>query len=79
MNLKNFVDGINILRPYYDKQDGYHLGAEHDEVYLYATDKPVSEEDLKKLLSLGWFQSEGGAHEETPQDYNPSSGWMAFT
>lgn len=79
MKLSAFVDGINILRAYYDDPDGYHIGAEHDEFYMYATDKPVSDDDLKKLLALGWFQSDGGAHEETPQDYNPESGWMAFT
>jgi hypothetical protein len=79
MKLDDFVNGINILRQYYDKPDGYHIGAEHDEFYMYATDKPVSAEDVKKLLTLGWFQTDGGAHLETPQDYNVESGWMAFT
>lgn len=41
MNLKNFIEGINTLRPYYEEPDGYHLGAEHDEIYLYATDRPL--------------------------------------
>lgn len=79
MKLSKFVEGINILRPYYNDPDGYHIGAEHDEFYMYATDKRLSDEDLKKLLALGWFQPEGGAHEDTPQDYRSDNGWMAFT
>lgn len=79
MKLSNFVDGLNILRPYYNDPDGYHLGAEHDEVHVYATDKPLSSEDVKKLLALGWFQPEGGAGEDTPDAYDPQGGWQAFT
>lgn len=79
MDLKRFVDGINILRPYYDNPDGYHIGSEHDEFYMYPTDKPLSDEDLRELLTLGWFQPDGGAHLETPLDYDADTGWMAFT
>jgi len=56
MNLKNFLDGINIIRKYYDDQNGYHLGAEHDQFYLYETDRFVSEKDQSLLRELGWFQ-----------------------
>lgn len=79
MKLSNFVDGINLLRPYYDDPDGYHIGAEHDEFYMYQTSRPLSDDDLKKLLALGWLQTDGGAHADSPQDYDPEAGWMAFT
>jgi uncharacterized protein YqhQ len=56
MNLKNFIDGVDILKKYYDNLGGYHLGAEHDQIYLYQTDKPLSDEDQTKMKSLKWFQ-----------------------
>ena len=43
-----------ILEKYYDNA-GYNLGAEHDEISIYATDLPVSAEDIKTLLALGAF------------------------
>lgn len=75
MKLRNFVDGINILRPYYDDPDGYHLGAEHDQFYMYATNRPVSDEDVKKLRELGWFQPDA----DEDDGYDPEDGWSAFT
>lgn len=79
MKLKNFLEGIDILRTYYNDPDGYHIGAEHDEFYMYATDRPLTEDHLKKLLALGWLQPDGGASEDAPQDYDHEGGWMAFT
>jgi hypothetical protein len=79
MRLNDFIEGLEILKAYYDNPNGYHIGAEHDEFYAYKTDRPMPPEAVQKMLSLGWFQTDGGAHEETPQDYNPESGWMAYT
>lgn len=72
MNLNNFLEGVNILRPYYNDPNGYHLGADHDIIYLYTTDKPLSPEAVQKMLDLGWFQ------ESSPEEYNPEEGWAAF-
>ena len=75
MKLSDFIDGLNTLRPYYDRQDGYHIGAEHDQFYCYPTDRPLTEEDVKKMLSLGWFQPE----QDEDAAYDPEDGWSAFT
>lgn len=73
MNLKAFVDGINILRPFFNDPDGYHIGAEHDQFYMYATDKPLPPEEVSKMRELGWFQP------DSDDEYEPSDGWSAFT
>jgi hypothetical protein len=72
MNLKNFADGLSIIRKYYKNPDGYHMGAEHDQIYLYATDNPMSAEDVAALRLLGWFQPEIG------EDYSPEDRWSCF-
>lgn len=74
MNLKNLVEGIEILRKHFDNPDGYHLGAEHDQVYIYATDKPLDAENVTALRSLGWFQPD-----TSEDDYAPEESWSAFT
>lgn len=75
MKLNNFIEGLQILQPYYDKPDGYHIGAEHDEFYAYATDKPLTPEHVAKLRELGWFQAEV----EDGAPYDPAESWSAYT
>lgn len=77
MILSRIIAGINILSPYYDGGDGYHLGAKHYEIFLYATSCPVSPEDIKELLELGWFQPDG-ANEDDPGAYNQEEPWVAY-
>ena len=74
MNLKEFREVLDILTPYYKDQAGYHLGADHDVIYLYATDSPVSESDVKKLFELGAGQEGIDGFE----DYDPEEGWYVF-
>ena len=73
--LSKFIRALQIFQKYYDK-DGFHIGAEHDQFYVYPTDRPLSEEDLKTVVVLGWFQEEV-EHEDDfkPSDYNPEEGW----
>ncbi len=75
MNLKNFVAGVEILLPYYNKPDGCHLGAEHDQIYLYATDAPLTDVDVARMRELGWFQPE---QDDDGQPYDQEDGWSAF-
>lgn len=75
MKLSNFVSGLEILRPYFNDPDGFHIGAEHDQFFVYATDRPVAEDDVTRLRALGWFQPEG----EDGAPYDPADGWSAFT
>lgn len=82
MTWTEFRGGLEILSGYYDNQNGYHVGAEHDIFYAYPTDKPLSQPDLVKLIKLGWFQPEvpeDGDGEFKPEQYDPTEGWAAFT
>ena len=85
MILSELREGLEILSRYFDK-DGYHTAAEHDVFYVYATNRPVVEPDLSRLIKLGWFQdvdtsdddeSESGDFEA--KHYNPEESWQAFT
>lgn len=73
MKLSKFIEGLNILRPYYDK-DSYCIGAEHDQFYAYATSRPLTTEDVEKMRSLDWFQPE----QDDGAEYDPDEGWSAF-
>jgi len=53
------LEGLKILAKYLPDTDGYYVGAEHDELYVYEvkTDE-ITEEDRKRLEELGWDQGE---------------------
>jgi len=79
MILSKFIKGLQILQPYYDK-DGYDIGAEHDVFYAYKTARRLSDEDVKKMRELGWFQEAVPSNEDnTPGPYDPEEGWTAYT
>jgi hypothetical protein len=71
MKLSNFLEGVELLRFYYDNPDGYHLEAEHDEIHMHATDKTLPPESVQKLHDLGWWQRTA--------EYDADEGWGAFT
>lgn len=81
MNLSEILGGIETLRPFYEKPDGFHVGAEHDVVYLYATDKPLTPEAVAKMVEFGWFQ-EGAEYDPRDgfkaENYDPSESWTAY-
>lgn len=74
MTLRELVEGIEILRKHYNDPDGYHVGAEHDQIFLWATDTPLSEEEVAQMRELDWFQSETNEEE----GYSPDDGWSAW-
>lgn len=79
MKLGEFIEGVHILQRYTDMP--YPLGAEHDIIYFYATERPVQEPDLSRLYELGWHQPDvpepdEGAVAHGP--YDPEEGWGAF-
>ena len=77
MKLSNFIEGLNTLSKYFDNPDGYHIGAEHDQFYVYATDQPLDAADVEKMKSLEWFQPEARGDDDAPYDHQ--EGWSAFT
>lgn len=77
MKLSDLIDGLEILRLYFDNPNGYHVGAEHDQFYVFATNKPVSASDVARLAELGWFQPDCGWN--GPESYDPAEGWSVYT
>ena len=82
MTTDKFIAGLQILQGYFDKLKGFHIGAEHDVVYVYKTDRPVSPEDVAKLVELDWFQEGVNRPEEDdefePKHYDPEESWTAY-
>jgi hypothetical protein len=74
MKLSDLNRAIEILKPHYNDPDGYHIGAEHDQIYLYATNTPLNEDERKEMEALGWRQENVEEGE-----YDPSESWMHFT
>lgn len=73
------IEGLNIFAKYYTKPDGYNVGAEHDVIYAYATDNVISEEDLNRLVELGWHQEvDTGDDDFEAKHYDPEEGWSAY-
>lgn len=63
--IHEFAEGLWIFSQYDDK--GFGVQAEHDELYV-TIDRPLSEEDRKKVEALGW----------RPQD-NSGKFWSKFS
>ena len=81
MKLLNLVNGLLTLAPYYDHGgEGYPLAADHDIIYATATDRPLSPEDVERMIGFGWFQPEVeyAGDEMTPSDYDPEESWAAY-
>ena len=79
MGTKNIIEGLQILMPYYDRPDGYNLGAEHDTIYAYATDEQLSTQDVKKMIELGWEQERDDYDIDwTSDDYASDVGWFKY-
>lgn len=70
------IEGMNILSTYYSDKGAYKVGAEHDQIYMFATEEPVSEDDIKRLRELGWFQ-EFIDHEDG-DEYDPGESWAIY-
>lgn len=86
MKTTAIIEGLTILERYRDKPDGFNIGAGHDQLYAYSTDRPIEGNDLERLIELGWFQEEVnyGDDEETgscfaAKHYDPDEGWCCFT
>lgn len=74
--MKYVIEGLNILCSYYDNPS-YQIGAEHDIIYVYPTDRPLSNEDVAKMIEFGWVQ-EDYVDEFEVGNYNPEEGWVYY-
>jgi hypothetical protein len=83
MVTSKIIEGLQILEKYRDS-DSYNIGAEHDTIYAYRTDRPVQQPDLNRMIELGWSQEDKlGEPDENGEfyagQYNPKSSWFRFT
>lgn len=72
MKLVDFIEGLKILQPYYDRE--YVFGCEHDQFFAYQTDRPLPEGEAARMTVLGWFQPDAPSDE-----YDPEEGWSCFS
>lgn len=86
MTINQLINGAAIFKKYFEDPDGYHIAAEHDQIFVYPTDFPISGEDLFELRKGGWFQEDVHSDEDDPSSiegclhtYAPREGWSHFT
>lgn len=73
MRLNDIIRGINILQDYYVNPNGYKLSADHDQIFLAATERALSDDSVIEMKRLGWFQPDNDG-----ETYDPENGWSAF-
>jgi hypothetical protein len=82
MRTQDIVAGINLLLHYYDTPDGFHISCKHDELRMYATSRPLTEDDLDKIISLGWHQEHDGrgdySEDFAPKHYMSDACWVSY-
>jgi hypothetical protein len=82
MRARDIAAGINLLLTYYDNPEGYHVGADHDQVYMSATNRALTPEDVEKMVALGWHQEHVGRGDYTEEfaskHYRPEEVWIAY-
>lgn len=83
MQFSKMIETLQVLRTYCD-DDSHPFCCEHDVLYITPTKRPMSPEDVTKLVALGWFQENGigpaddvEEGEEAPA-YDPDEGWMHY-
>lgn len=79
MQTANIIEGLQILYGYVGS-DEYCIGAEHDIIYFFSTEKPVKEIDLLRLVIMGWFQEDAdiGDRDFEVGDYDPEESWACY-
>lgn len=83
MTTDKLIKGLQILQPYYDKPDGYNVGAEHDVLFAFMTPKALSDDDVNKMIELGWHQEHDEVDDEDEdfslKDYRHDESWIFYT
>lgn len=81
MSTDNLIKGLQILQPHYNKPGGLNTGAEHDVLYAYTTDKPLSASHIEQMIKAEWFQKnvKYSGDEYGKKDYDPEEGWAFYT
>ena len=78
MLTKNVIEGLQILQKYRDNPDRDYLTARNDVLYLLPTTEKLSDDDLVRILELGWYQDHDGwdgDQDFVVSDYRPEESW----
>lgn len=79
MNTRKLIEGLEILQGYRNEPDGFHIGCEHDTLYAYETDRPLSQEHISKMIKLGWCQENPESDDGFEvKHYDPEESWVAY-
>ena len=82
MRTIDILSGISLLMTYFDDQEGYNVGCEHDELRVYATDRPLTDEDVQKMIDLGWHQEHDGRGDYSEdfalEHYRIDEAWVSY-
>ena len=82
MRTIDIIEGMKLLLNYFNSQDGYNAGCEHDELRVYATDKPLTDVDVQKMIDLGWHQEHDGRGDYSEDfalsHYRPEEAWVSY-
>lgn len=82
MTTKNIIEGLAILEKYRIEENGYNTEAEYEKLCARPTDMTLSDEDLARMIELGWFQEVDGGdwyEDEFPaSNYDPNERWVCF-
>lgn len=73
MTFDKVLRGLEIARAHFTDQSGHHIGAEHDELYIWKTDTPFTDAEVAEMRELGWFQPDVSG-----DAYDPEQSWMAY-
>jgi hypothetical protein len=55
--IQQMIEGLTILNKYYDNPNLDYVVFYKGFIYTYKTDKAVSNDDLEKLIELGFYQN----------------------
>ena len=72
MLLNDILTGIDIIKNHYAQPNWFHMEADHDKIFMHATDEPILLANVERLHQLGWCQ----LGLEQP-DYDPLDHWIA--
>lgn len=79
MKTRDVIAGLIILQKYRDSQDGYDLYADREQLFAVSTSRPLSIDDIEKMVALGWFQDIYYLGEYfAPEDYDEEETWVCY-
>lgn len=71
MTLPNFIAGLSLLANHFEDRNACRIRAERGQFYVSATERPLSQDDFRRMGELGWFQDV-----DNTDIYRTAEGWV---